>query len=56
MKNNLEKEKSKPAIEPVVIPDECGDSLWDSVLVQPAFNYAAKKENKKDAAWKRIKN
>ena len=37
MKNNLENEESKTTDEPVVIPDECGDSMWDEVLEQSAF-------------------
>ncbi|MEO7767538.1 MAG: hypothetical protein ABIS01_08935 [Ferruginibacter sp.] len=35
MKN--ETGKSKAADEPIVIPDECGDSMWDTVLEQSAF-------------------
>ncbi|HRI21215.1 MAG TPA: hypothetical protein PLA68_09670 [Panacibacter sp.] len=34
MKKDEENEKSKVAEEPVVIPDECGDSMWDEVLQQ----------------------
>ncbi len=26
--------KDKPADEPIVIADECGDSMWDAVLNQ----------------------
>ncbi len=29
--------------EPVVIPDECGDSMWDKVLEQSPFVRAVKK-------------
>lgn len=32
MKKRLITEKEKPKTEPIVIPDECGDSLWDAVL------------------------
>ena len=35
MKNEIEKNKSVD--EPIVIPDECGDSMWDTVLEQSAF-------------------
>jgi hypothetical protein len=33
---------NKPLHDPVVIYDECGDSLWDAVLEQeyPALKYA----------------
>ena len=34
MKKILEETENKPADEPIVIPDECGDSLWDAVLQQ----------------------
>ena len=38
--------------EPVVIPDECGDSMWDTVLAQSPFiqalKQAAKKESKEE--------
>lgn len=34
MKKNLIQEKENPEHEPIVIPDECGDSLWDEVLRQ----------------------
>ncbi len=26
--------KEEPVIDQIVIPDECGDSLWDAVLAQ----------------------
>jgi len=35
MENELE--KSKAADEPILIPDECGDSMWDTVLEQSPF-------------------
>lgn len=35
MKNVLTGPKSKHPVEPVVIADECGDSMWDEVLKQP---------------------
>ena len=34
MKKDLISEKEKPANEPIVIADECGDSMWDAVLQQ----------------------
>ena len=34
MKKDLEQAGSIPANEPIVIPDECGDTLWDAVLQQ----------------------
>ncbi len=34
MKNDAENEKDKKTEEPIVIADECGDSMWDAVLGQ----------------------
>lgn len=34
MKKDLISEKENPATEPIVIADECGDSMWDEVLQQ----------------------
>jgi hypothetical protein len=34
MNDNLIYPKDKPADEPIVIADECGDSMWDAVLKQ----------------------
>jgi hypothetical protein len=34
MKNDIVKETNKMAEEPIVIADECGDSMWDAVLGQ----------------------
>jgi hypothetical protein len=34
MKNDIVNEKNKLAEEPIVIADECGDSMWDAVLGQ----------------------
>ncbi len=34
MKRDLTDKKDNPADEPVVIPDECGDTMWDAVLEQ----------------------
>ena len=34
MTDNLTHSKDKPADEPIVIADECGDSMWDAVLDQ----------------------
>lgn len=46
--------KSKAPDNPIVIPDECGDSMWDAVLEQSAFVQALRRaakiesEDKKD--------
>ena len=54
MKKGEENEKSKVEEEPIVIPDECGDSMWDTVLEQSAFVQALREaakiqpEDKKD--------
>ena len=34
MKNEIVNENNKQAEEPIVIADECGDSMWDAVLGQ----------------------
>mgnify|MGYP006915276537 CR=1 FL=1 len=34
MKKELKETEHKPADEPIVIADECGDTLWDAVLQQ----------------------
>ena len=34
MKKNLENEKAITDNDPIVIADECGDSMWDAVLQQ----------------------
>ncbi|CAN5699802.1 hypothetical protein BH10BAC2_BH10BAC2_15010 [soil metagenome] len=34
MKKDFEETVNRPADEPIVIADECGDSLWDAVLQQ----------------------
>ena len=34
MKNNLANEENKLGDGPIVIADECGDSMWDAVLRQ----------------------
>jgi hypothetical protein len=36
MEKDLINEKEKPTSEPIVIADECGDSMWDAVLQQEA--------------------
>lgn len=54
MKKDDNNEKSKLTEEPVVIPDECGDTMWDAVLDQSPFVQAIKlaarqpAEDKKD--------
>ena len=50
MKNEIE--KSKSVDEPIVIPDECGDNMWDTVLEQLAFVQALKQASKIKAADK----
>jgi len=53
MENKIE--KNKVVEEPVVIPDECKDSMWDAVLEQSPFVQALrqatkiKEEDKKDS-------
>jgi hypothetical protein len=32
MEKDLTKEKDEAAPEEIVIPDECGDTMWDAVL------------------------
>ena len=34
MKNEIVNKNDKQAEEPIVIADECGDSMWDAVLGQ----------------------
>lgn len=34
LKTDLINEKERSADEPIVIADECGDSMWDAVLQQ----------------------
>ncbi len=43
MKNDEENEKRGVADEPIVIADECGDSMWDTVLKQSPFVQALTK-------------
>ena len=43
MEKDAESIKSKVVEEPVVIPDECGDAMWDSVLDQSPFVQELKK-------------
>lgn len=42
--------KEIPANEPIVIADECGDSLWDAVLQQEVNPCEVKKASKGDSA------
>ena len=44
MENEIE--KGSVAEEPIVIPDECGDSMWDVVLEQSPFVQALRKATK----------
>jgi hypothetical protein len=52
MKNDIN-EKDKQAAEPIVIADECGDSMWDAVLGQEV---KACKVNEVDGALKALFN
>ncbi len=53
MKQDEEKSAGSPVTdEPVVIPDECGDSMWDTVLAQSAFVQALKQEAKEESKEK----
>ena len=56
MKKDEENEKSKVAKEPVVIPDECGDSMWDTVLEQSAFVQALRQAAKAEPEEKKVKS
>lgn len=38
--------KSKAPDDPIVIPDECGDSMWDAVLEQSPFVQGLKQVTK----------
>ena len=40
MKNEMENKQDKMIDEPVVIPDECGDTMWDKVLLQDEIKAA----------------
>ncbi|MEO5891770.1 MAG: hypothetical protein ABIQ31_16100 [Ferruginibacter sp.] len=54
MKNDTANEKGKLAAEPIVIADECGDSMWDAVLEQSPFVQALRKAAKEiDSADKK---
>ena len=55
MEKDIIKEKTKPVDEPIVIPDECGDSMWDSVLEQSAFVQALRQEAKAEPEEKKVK-
>ena len=46
MEKDAENIKSKVEEEPIVIPDECGDSMWDTVLEQSAFVQALREAAK----------
>jgi len=41
--NNRDNDKSNP--EQIVIPDECGDAMWDAVLAQDFFTKKAAESN-----------
>ena len=45
MKKNKD-EKEQPFADPVILPDECGDSLWDAVLQQECSTCQDKNNNK----------
>ena len=48
MDNNILKVTTEPVDELIVIPDECGDTLWDKVLEQPEFTKAVKLVSKEE--------
>jgi hypothetical protein len=49
MKKNKD-EKEQSSTDPIVLPDECGDSLWDAVLQQDSRNCPDKNSNKNAAS------
>lgn len=45
------KDTKEEPVEKIVIPDECGDSLWDDVLAQyPDLTTVIKKQTDTDAS------
>jgi hypothetical protein len=50
MIDNLIHPKDKPADEPIIIADECGDSMWDAVLNQEARKTCDGKESSSNAS------
>jgi hypothetical protein len=50
MKNDLIKETNEATTEEVVIPDECGDTMWDAVLQQEVKTCGAKTASKNAAS------
>lgn len=37
MKKEITETSAKPSVEPIIIADECGDSMWEAVLEQPCI-------------------
>lgn len=56
MEKDKSNEKIKPAHEPIVIPDECGDSMGDKILEQPAFVHAVRSTAKAEPEDKKLKS
>lgn len=50
MKNDLIKETIETTAEEVVIPDECGDTMWDAVLQQEVKTCGARTVSKNAAS------
>jgi hypothetical protein len=50
MKKDIINENNKPANEPIVIADECGDTLWDAVLNQEVKGCEVNKISKNAAS------
>ncbi len=51
MENEIE--KTNVVDVPIVIPDECGDSMWDAVLEQSPFVQALRQATKIEPANKK---
>jgi hypothetical protein len=54
MKKDVTDEKDNAADEPVVIPDECGDTMWDAVLEQDMKGSQTNSPKRFDALLKEI--
>lgn len=54
MKKDLTDKKDNPADEPVVIPDECGDTMWDAVLEQDIKGSQTNSPKRSDTLLKEI--
>jgi hypothetical protein len=45
MKDENNRDNDKTNNEQIVIPDECGDTMWDAVLAQDFFTKKAAESN-----------